>query len=173
MRDLVYIHGAGAEPHDPPWSRLAPELGTGWRIRAPSLGEPDVPRWTDGIDRVLDDLPPDVVFVAHSLGVSLLIQTIAARRRGLRAAGLIGLAAPFWDRKDMPDYILPRDFPEALGGIGRIVLFRGTDDDVASREHQAKWGQRLPSAELRELDGADHELVHGDIGPVAAAIKAL
>src|SRR5690242_12711253 len=101
MRDLVYIHGAGAKPADPPWSRLAPEPGDGWKVIAPDLGEPDAERWMAGIDRALDGVSSDGVFVAHSLGVSLLIQTIAAKRRGLRATGLVGMSAPFWERKDM------------------------------------------------------------------------
>lgn len=173
MRDLIYIHGAGAMPADPPWSRLAPLLGDGWKVTAPSLGEPDPERWMAGIDQVLEGVRSDAVFVAHSLGVSLLIQTIAARRRGLRAAGLVGLAAPFWERADMPDFILPADFPDALSGIGRIILFQSRDDEIVDTGHLAKWGKRLPRAELHELRGLDHEGVRGDIAPVAAAINSL
>jgi len=173
MRDLVYIHGAGAEPADPPWSRLAPLLGDTWKVIAPSLGEPDVPRWMAGIDGALEEASPDAVFFAHSLGVSLLIQTIAARRRSRRAAGLVGLAAPFWEREDMAEYILPTDFPEALSGVERIVLFHSRDDEVVSPDHLAKWGKHLPQAELHELIGVDHVAARGDISPIAAAINAL
>jgi len=173
MRDLVYIHGAGATPADPPWSRLAPLLGDNWNVIAPSLGEPDVARWMSGIDKALEGAGPDAVFFAHSLGVSLLIQTIAAKRRSRRAAGLVGLAAPFWEREDMAEYILPTDFPEALSGFERVILFQSRDDEVVSAGHLAKWGKRLPQAELHELVGVDHVGSRGDISPIVAAIKSL
>lgn len=173
MRQLVYIHGAGAKPADAPWSLLGPALGDGWKVTAPDLGEPDVALWMAGIDTALEGASRDAVFVAHSLGVSLLIQTIAARRRGRRAAGLVGIAGPFWEREDMADYILPDDFPEALSGIERIVLFHSRDDEEVSFDHLGSWGRRLPRAELHELRGANHVLSKGDIGQVVAAIKAL
>lgn len=148
-------------------------LGEAWKVTAPDLGEPEAGRWMAGIDAVLAGAPSNVVFVAHSLGVSLLIQTIAAKRRGLRAAGLVGMSAPYWEREDMPDFILPDDFPEALSGIGRIVLFHSQDDAFVSFDHLEKWGKHLPQAELHPLKGADHEFAHGDISPVVAAINSL
>ena len=73
----------------------------------------------------------------------------------------------------MADYILPDDFPEALSGIGRIVLFHSRDDEEISFDHLAKWGRRLPAAELCALKGVDHVMSRGDIGPVARVIAAL
>ena len=73
----------------------------------------------------------------------------------------------------MAEYILPTDFPEALSGFERIILFQSRDDEVVSAGHLAKWGKRLPQAELHELVGVDHVASRGDISPIVAAIKSL
>lgn len=175
MRQLIYIHGAGAQPGDLPWPRIAKEIGSGWRVTAPDLGEPDPQRWMHGIDVALEGAADNVVLVAHSLGVSVLIQTIALRRPGLRAAGLVGISAPFWGEQDwdVSEYVLPDGFADKLSGIGRIVLFQSRDDEIVDFSHLAVWGRHLARAELRAVDGADHVFGTGDVGPIAAVIREL
>jgi len=175
VRRLIYIHGAGASPGDPPWPAVSASLGDGWTVTAPDLGEPDAKRWIDGIDAALEGAPEDAVLFAHSLGVSVLIQAIALRRPGLRAAGLVGLAGPFWGGQDwdVSEYVLPEGFPDALSGIDRIVLFHSRDDEEVSFEHLDMWARRLPRAELHALDGVDHVASRGDISSLITVLRSL
>ncbi len=178
MRQVLFIHAAGRleEGSGSLVAYLRDELGAGYDVKAPEMPEPDAPggpAWLGAVDALLADLPPDGILVGHSLGGSVLIKCIAERQPGLRAAGLVTVAAPFWGEPDweVDAFRLPEGWPDALGGIGRIVLVHSRDDDVVPPSHMAVYKRHLPRAETRTVADCGHVFDRGGRGALVEEIR--
>lgn len=144
-------------------------------VSRPQLPEPDAEIWATEIDNQLEGLPEDAVLVGHSLGGSMLLKVIAERRAGLRAAGLVLMAPPWWGPTgwDAQSYALPEDFASTLNGLGAVIHMQGRADEVVPFAHQAIYAQQMPAARFVALDGVTHDLSGAGQAAVLDAIKSV
>lgn len=163
---IVFIHGAGegARADDEALvSSLSESLG--YEVVYPELpneDEPDPDTWGSIIRSHL----PAVV-VAHSVGASI------AAKYSEGATALFLIAAPYWGGEGWhyegwEDLALP----EGAAFDMPVFLYQGRDDEVVPFTHLALWSAAIPSAVVREIDGADHQL-GGDLSVVADDIRSL
>lgn len=172
MTRVLFAHGAGATPEDPPLPSLRQLLGRGYEITAPDLGPPDPETWAAALRPLLQD-HPGTILIGHSLGGSHILKTLAELGPMVRARAFVGLACPLWGRPgwDAEDFKLPAYAREALDALP-IRLFHSRDDGVVAFDHLAAWKETLPNARICPLDGHGHQFT-GDLAPVLMAIAEL
>lgn len=169
---LLFIHGAGGAVNDPQYGSaqllrsLKQEFARDFRIRAPLMPHPKDPHavaWLDSLEAELSDFPARGVLVGHSMGGSMILKLISERRPNLLASGLVMIACPFWGEPDwkVEEFYLPKDFPDRVSGLKRILLYHSRDDAIVPFSHMATWHQHLPHAEVYELDGVGHTFATG------------
>jgi len=165
VRDILFAHSAGPQgPHEGSHdlvAHLRAGLGSGYEVRFPLMPDPEAPRfgaWRERLEEELAALPADALVVAHSLGGSMLLKTLAERPRGPEIAGLFLVATPFWNpaNPDIAEYALSEDFAARLPPIRRLVLYHSRDDAEVPLAHLARYARALPGAVVRELDGYGH-----------------
>src|SRR4051794_10589942 len=83
-RQVLFIQGGGAGVHDE-WDNklvesLRRELGDEHDVRYPRMpdeGDPSYTRWSTAIRREMADLDDGAVLAGHSVGATILINTLA------------------------------------------------------------------------------------------------
>jgi predicted alpha/beta hydrolase family esterase len=181
MRQVLFIQGAGESVHDQ-WDKhlvdsLARELGPAYEIRYPMMpdeADPSYARWKPEIERELATLEPGAVIVGHSVGGTTLLHLLAEGMSATRLGAICLIAAPFigpggWESDEVEPRSdlgarLPRDVP--------IYLYHGLDDDEVPSAHVELYARALPQAQLRRLEGRDHQLGN-QLAEVAADIRRL
>ena len=178
-QQILFIQGGGAGTHDE-WDdklvdSLRRELGDGYEVRYPRMPDEDDPsyaRWSAAIRREMAALDDGAVVAGHSVGATILINTLAERppERELRAIVLI--AAPFvgtngWtgDEFELPDDLgarLPQGVP--------VHVFHGLQDETAPPSHADLYARAIPQAQPHRLPGRDHQL-DNDLSEVAKTIN--
>ena len=178
-RQILFIQGGGVGAHDE-WDdklveSLRRELGDGYEVRYPRMPDEDDPsyaRWSAAIRRELADLDDDAVVAGHSVGATILINTLAEQppERGLGMIVLI--AAPFVGEGGWPsdDFELPSDLGARLPQGVRVHVFHGLQDETAPPSHAGRYAQVIPQAQVHRLPGRDHQL-NNDLSEVAKAIS--
>lgn len=172
MIPLLYAHGAGATPDDPPLPALRQLLGRGYEVTAPDLGPPDPQSWTATLRPLLLEAQ-GTILVGHSLGGSHLLKTLTELGPMAQPRAFVGLACPLWGMPgwEAEGFTLPPFALDALRALP-LRLFHSRDDDVVDFDHLTAWKERLPNARLCPLDGQGHSFT-GDLAPVAMAIAEL
>ena len=103
----------------------------------------------------------------------MLINLLAEQTVKLRPGAIILIAAPFigeggWTSEDIPqqsDFArLPRDVP--------VVLYHGSEDEIVPCAHVRLYGDAIPMAQPRLLNGRDHQL-NNDVSELSADIREL
>lgn len=180
-RQLLFVQGGGADVHDEWDARLVEslkrELGPAYEIRYPRMPNEDDPQyalWKATIEHELTTLDERAILIGHSLGGTMLVNSLAEQPTARRLGALFLIAAPFvgddgWasdDLKTPPDLgaRLPRDLP--------IHIYHGLDDEIAPPSHADLYARALPHARVHHLPGRDHQL-NDDLKEVAAIIKSL
>jgi predicted alpha/beta hydrolase family esterase len=181
MRQVLFVQGGGEGVHDQ-WDNhlvdsLRAELGPAYEIRYPVMPNEADPRyavWKVAIQRELEALTPGAVVIGHSVGGSILINLLAEEAPHSPLGAICLIAAPFigtggWESDDIeprPDLAdrLPRDVP--------IFLYHGSDDDTVPFAHAEQYARALPRAQVRRLEGRDHQL-DNRLSDVAADIRRL
>ncbi|HQY34715.1 MAG TPA: alpha/beta hydrolase [Actinotalea sp.] len=125
-RQVLFVQGGGAGTHDA-WddvlvASLTRHLGPGHEVRYPRMpeeGAPSYPRWSAAIGREMADLDEGAVVVGHSVGGTILVQTLAERPPECRLAAIVLIAAPFVGRGGWPGdgFELPGDLDEVARAI--------------------------------------------------------
>jgi predicted alpha/beta hydrolase family esterase len=180
-RQLLFVQGGGAGVHDE-WDdklvdSLARELGGDYEIRYPHMpdeGEPRYTAWRSTLAKELAALDDGAIVVAHSIGATMLVNTLAEQSTERRFGALFLLAAPFvgdggWSSDELksPHDLgarLPRDLP--------VFIYHGQNDETAPPSHAELYARAVPQARLHHLPGRDHQL-NNDLTDIAAAIKSL
>jgi hypothetical protein len=102
---VLFAHAAG-DPRHPEGSGslidyLGRELGSDYRVLAPTMPDPDNPRYRPWRDRIEEELATldrseDVILIGHSFGGSVLLKllTEGADQRPIR--GLFLVSVPWW-----------------------------------------------------------------------------
>lgn len=180
-RQLLFVQGAGEGVHDQ-WDNelvasLEHELGDGYRVRYPRMpGEAD-PRyaaWSAALRREFDALEDGAILVAHSVGGTVLLHTLAERPVKFRPGGLFVIAAPFigaggWPSDDIPER---PDLAERLPAGVPVRFYHGEDDGVVPPSHAHRYATVVPFAVVRTLSRRDHQL-NNDMSEVARDIRAM
>ncbi|MDQ0463423.1 hypothetical protein QO010_001194 [Caulobacter ginsengisoli] len=115
-RQLLFVQGGGANTHDAWDSRLVEslgrELGPGYEIRYPRMPNEDDPQfapWKAALRRALGELDDGALLVAHSVGATILVHSLAEEPPERSPAGLFLIAMPFIGEGGWPsDEIAPK-----------------------------------------------------------------
>lgn len=179
-RQVLFIQGGGAGVHDD-WDHrlvdsLRRELGEATEVRYPRMPHEDDPSyaaWGAAIRDEVAGLPDGAAVVGHSVGGTLLIQTLSEQAPERALAAIVLIAAPFVGAGGWPgdEFELPGDLGARLPGGVPIHLFHGLADETAPPDHARLYAQAIPQAELHLLPGRDHQL-DDDLSEVARVIGA-
>lgn len=180
-KQILFIQGGGADVHDK-WDNklvasLARELGAQYDIRYPRMPNESDPRyssWSKAIEKEIEALDGGAIVIGHSVGGTILINTIAERKAGPRLSGVFLITPPFvgdegWPSEDM----------EPMGDLGTrlppktdVYLYHGSADDTVPLAHADLYARAIPSARTYKLTSRDHQL-NNDMSEIAAAIRKL
>ena len=180
-RQVLFIQGGGDGAHDE-WDnrlvdRLGRDLGPEYEIRYPRMpneADPKYARWKAAIKKEFSRLDDGAILVGHSVGGTILINTLAEEPPGLALSGIFLLAAPFVGERGWPsEDIKPiPDLGERLPAQAPVFLYHGSEDDTAPFEHVGLYARAIPQACVRRLAGRDHQL-NNDMSDVATDIRRL
>lgn len=168
---VFFVHAAGDPRHPQGSGRLidylGSELGSDYRVLAPTMPDPDSPRYVPWRDRIEDELAMldgsgDVILIGHSVGGSVLLKylTEGAFLRPIR--GLFLVSVPWWGPEgwDYEEFAFPNDFGARLPAAP-IFLYQSRDDPEVPFAHLALYEERLPDAASRALPGSEHSFIDG------------
>ncbi|MEU1965963.1 alpha/beta fold hydrolase [Micromonospora sediminicola] len=178
-RQILFVQGAGAGTHDE-WDdklvdSLRRELGPGYEIRYPRMPDEDDPTyaaWSAAVRRELTTLDDGVIVVGHSVGGTILVNTLAERAPERALGGVVLIAAPFVGPGGWPgdEFTLPPDLGARLPRDVPVHVFHGLRDETAPPSHADLWAGAVPQARVHLLPGADHQM-NDDLGAVAETIR--
>lgn len=178
-RQVLFVQGAGAGVHDEWDSKLCDslrrELGDAYEVhypRMPSEGDPTYAEWSAAIRQELTALDADVVVVGHSIGGTVLINTVAERPPERKLRAIVLIAAPFVGPGGWPgdEFELPHNLGARLPDGVALHVFHGLEDETIAPAHADLYANVVPQAHLRLLRGRDHQL-NNDLRDVAKAIR--
>lgn len=179
-KQVLFIQGAGAGAHDE-WDNklvecLARDLGPAYEIsypRMPDEADPTYAAWKAALQREIAALDDGVILIGHSLGGTILINALAENPPDLKVSGVFLITAPVvgaggWPSEDFtPAPKLGACLPEATP----IYLYHGSADDTAPFGHIDLYARAIPYAQVRRLEGRNHQL-NNDLAEVAADVRA-
>jgi pimeloyl-ACP methyl ester carboxylesterase len=178
-RQILFIQGGGAGVHDE-WDdklvdSLRRELGDGYQVRYPRMpdeGDPSYARWSAAIRRELADLDDGAVVAGHSVGATILINTLAEQPPERKLEAIVLIDAPFVGKGGWPsdEFELTSDLGARLPHGVRVLVFHGLQDETAPPSHADLYAQVIPQAQMHRLPGRDHQL-NNDLSEVAEALS--
>jgi predicted alpha/beta hydrolase family esterase len=182
-RQILFIQGGGSGAHEEDEhlvASLRSALGASYEVHYPTMpreDDPDYKRWRAQIRKELAAMKGKVILVGHSLGGSFLLKCLSEEKIKTGISGLFLIATPYWggDGWRYEGYeavTLPKDFASNLPKGAPIFFYHSRDDEVVPFSHLALYGEKLPWATIRVLDGRGHQLP-SDSSEVAADIKSL
>jgi predicted alpha/beta hydrolase family esterase len=179
---LLFIQGGGAEGTHDEWDNklaehLGRKLGPDYEIRYPLMpneADPKYAPWKAALMHEFGKLDDGAILVGHSIGGTILINTLVEEPPDLDLGGVVQLAAPFvgeggWASEDIKPMSnvgnrLPVNTP--------IYAYHGSKDETVPFEHVDLFAAAIPQAVVRRLTGRDHQL-NNDMSEVAADIRRL
>ncbi len=180
MTQVIFLHSAGPQgPGEGSSALLAglkQALPPGMTLVAPLMPEPDNPsaeRWIAAMQQVLAGFEGPHILVGHSLGGSILLQTLARHGIGQGLMGVVLLNSPFWGAPGwaFEDFALTEGDAGTLKHLPRLLVLQGDADDVVSPDHPDRYKKLLPIAETETLKGVDHEAAGAAPHVIAAMQK--
>jgi len=179
IQQILFIQGGGVGAHDE-WDdklvdSLSRKLGEKYEVRYPRMpdeGDPSYARWSPAIRREMADLEEGAVLAGHSVGGTILIQTLAEQPPACRLAAIVLIAAPFVGQGGWPgkEFELPGDLGARLPRDVRVHVFHGLEDETALPAHADLYAGVIAQAQVHRLPGRDHQL-NNDLSEVAKAIS--
>jgi len=181
IKQILFIQGGGEGAHDQ-WDNqlvasLADKLGPTYEIsypRMPNEGDPSYAAWKTAIAKAIAALSGNPILVGHSVGATILVNALAENPLEKKLAAIFLIAAPFVGPGGWPsDDIKPaRNLGARLPENTPIYLYHGSEDETAPIGHVELYRQAIPQANVRRLDGRDHQL-NDDLSEVSAEILEL
>ena len=175
---MLFIQGGGAGAHDE-WDdklvhSLGRELGDRYEVRYPRMPDEDDPSyatWSAAIRRELADLDDGAVVVGHSVGATILVNSLAERPPARELGAIVLIAAPFVGAGGWPgtEFELPHDLGARLPKGVPVHVFHGLGDEIAPPSHADLYARAIPQARLHPLPDRGHQL-DNDLSEVATAI---
>ena len=178
---VLLTHSSGpqgpGEGSAPFVERLREGLGPSHELLFPILPNPEDPHfepWSEAVSEILSAVDEPLIVVGHSLGGSVFLKKLAQDDVDASVAGLVLVATPFWGHSDWEEeWALPEGWPDDSTELPRTFLFHSRDDEEIPFAHLERYGERLPQATTRLLDGNGHLFDRGDLREVLEAIRAL
>jgi predicted alpha/beta hydrolase family esterase len=180
-KQVLFIQGGGAGVHDE-WDNklvdsLSRELGPGYEVRYPRMpneANPNYTVWKAAIEEEIAGLDDGAILIGHSVGGTILINSVAETPPNRKLAGVFLIAAPFVGAGGWPsDDIKPTaDLGARLPSKTPIYLYHGSKDDTAPFAHVDLYEEAIPGAIVHRLHGRNHQL-NDDLAEVAAGVRAL
>ncbi len=181
---ILFIQGAGeaARSEDTKLvDSLCRELGPEYKIAYPPMPHEENPSysdWKEYLKKELVDMKEPLVFVAHSVGASILLKWLSERTdKSNRVAGIFILAAPFWGGEGWryegyKDVELPADAADKLPKSAPVFFYQCHDDEIVPIEHLALFKELFPHATERQLTSGGHQF-NNDLSLVARDIEGI
>jgi pimeloyl-ACP methyl ester carboxylesterase len=179
IRQILFIQGGGAGGHDE-WDgklveSLGRGLGAGYAVhypRMPDEGDPSYARWSAAIRHELAGLDDGAVVAGHSVGATILINTLAEQPPQRRIGAIVLIAAPFVGEGGWPndEFEPASDLGARLPHGVPVHVFHGLQDETAPPSHADLYARVIPQAQVHRLPGRDHQL-NNDLSEVAEAIR--
>lgn len=176
---VLLIQGGGTGVHDE-WDdklfdSLSRELGDAYEVRYPRMPEeadPGYASWSVAIRREIASLDDGAIVVGHSVGGTILVNTLAERPPERQLGAIVLVAAPFvgaggWDAGE---FEVPYDLGARLPRDVPVHVFHGLRDETAPPSHADLYAGVIPQARLHRLPGRDHQL-NNDLGEVARVVE--
>ena len=140
----------------------------------PDEAEPKYARWKIALKEEFSRLEDGAILLGHSIGGTILINTLAEEPPDLELSGIVLLAAPFvgdggWLSEDIKPMT---DLGKSLPAQTPIYAYHGNEDETVPFEHVGLYARAIPQAVVRRLTGRDHQL-NDDLSEVAADIRRL
>jgi predicted alpha/beta hydrolase family esterase len=181
VRQILFIQGGGARVHDE-WDdklvdSLRRALGPKWDVRYPRMpdeADPSYPKWKTAIAREIAGLDEGAVLAGHSIGGTMLIQTLAEDPPKQRPGAIMLMSAPFigeggWESDDIsPTPDLGARLPKGVS----VHVFHGCEDETAPSAHAHLYSRAIPQAQVHLLPERDHQL-NNDLSDVADVVAEL
>jgi len=182
-QQILFIQGGGEGAYQEDEKLVASlrnALGDAYKVRYPQMpneSDPDYEAWKVQIIKELTALEGEVMLIGHSLGASFLLKYLAEEKLEKHIAGIFLMATPYWggDGWQYEGYervTLPEGFASKLPRGGPIFLYHSRDDEIVPFTHLALYGEKLPQATIRTLDGGGHQF-NNELSEVAGDIKGL
>ena len=181
-KNVLFLQGGGegAYEYDEKLAEsLQAALGAGYAVRYPRMpneDSPDYEAWTARLAEEIASLGGDVILVAHSVGATILITSLAQGGYAAKIPGVFLVAAPFVGEGGWPSEDMELESMEQLGaklaGDVPIYLYQGGEDETVPPVHAELYAKAIPQAQVRRLDRSDHQL-NNDMSAVAADIRRL
>jgi len=180
-RQLLFVQGGGAGVHNEWDSRLVESLrralGPDYEVRYPRMpdeGDPDFAAWSATLRNELARMDDGAIVVGHSVGGTILIDTLSEQPPSLTLGAVFLVAAPFLGEGGWPsdDGRSQRDIGPKLPSGVPVHLYHGLADTDVPPSHAELYARAIPHAHLYCLPGRDHQL-NNDLREIAAAIQAI
>lgn len=140
----------------------------------PDEAEPSFQSWSVALEDIFATLEDGTLLVGHSVGGTVLINTLALHPPRFQPGGVFLIAAPFVGAGGWPsDEFAPvAELGAALPPEMPVFLYQGDADETVPVAHLELYASAIPQAEVRRLAGRDHQL-NDDLGELARDILAL
>ena len=181
-KNVLFLQGGGegAYTYDAKLAEsLQAALGAGYAVRYPRMpneGSPDYEAWTARLAEEIAAIEGNVILVAHSVGATILITSLARGGYAAKIPGVFLVSAPFVGEGGWSSQHMEMEPMETLGAKLSddvpIYLYQGSEDEIVSPVHADLYAKAIPWARVRRLDRADHQL-NNDLSAVAADIRQL
>jgi|SRR5687767_1851055 predicted alpha/beta hydrolase family esterase len=179
---VLFIQGGGAEGTHDEWDNklvegLRRELGLDYEIGYPHMpneADPNYARWKTVLRKEFAKLDDGAILVGHSIGGTILINTLVEEPPDLELGGIFLLAAPFVGEGGWPseDIKIMSNLGSCLPAQTPVFAYHGSEDETVPFEHLGLYARAIPQAVVRRLTGRDHQLDY-DMTEVAADIRRL
>jgi pimeloyl-ACP methyl ester carboxylesterase len=126
----------------------------------PDEDDPTYARWSPVIRRELAALDDGAVVLGHSVGGTILVNTLAEQPQRPRLGAIVLIASPFVGQGGWlsDEFALPSDLGTRLPPGVQVHVFHGLEDETAPPSHADLYADVIPQAQVHRLPGRDHQL---------------
>ena len=178
-RQVLFVQGGGRGAHQADArlvANLVNALGSDYDVHYPVMpheDEPDYVTWNRILIGQIARLGDDVILVAHSVGATIVIWSIAEDQPKQKLKGVFLIAPPFVGERgwQIEDFVPPKDIGAKIPDVP-IYLYHGHEDEIVPLAHVDLYAAVMPQAFVRRLAGRNHQL-NDDLSEVARDICRL